>query len=230
MRRLLMVALLLYLGASTAQTDPRRVRTLQIDDGQVTATQPHKGPVRAARPNEGPVRTAQPDEGRDGAEHPDEHLVLARQLVDLGPDSGGPSESAATCIPEPDTMRKEIAAAYLASPGEFHGISPQSAYWPEVEQAWHAYYVDRCAVQGDDSPSAIIARSYAANLSTVQLREVVAFQESPSGRAFIAATAKARQDLESAPAARTGQDADAASATFRQAMLRLKAKFERAPR
>lgn len=210
MHRLLMIVPLLCAFTVAAQTDERRVRTVDTDDG--------------------PQRAAPSDEPRNGADHPDEHLVLARKLVDLGPDSGSPSESAASCVPEAEAMRADIVAAYRANPADFHGISPRSAYWPDVEQIWRDYYIDRCAAQSDDSPAAIIARSYAANLSTVQLREVVAFQESPSGRAFIAATAKARQDLESAPAARTGQDADAASATFRQAMLRLKAKYERAPK
>jgi hypothetical protein len=127
-------------------------------------------------------------------------------------------------------MRKDIAAAYRASPGEFHGISPQSAYWPEVEQAWHAYYVDRCAAQGDDSPTAMVARRYAANLSTDELREVLAFQESPSGRAFIDATRIARQDLENPPQGPNRRGADEASTGFRQAMQRLKAKYERAPK
>jgi hypothetical protein len=157
-------------------------------------------------------------------------MLLARQLVDLGPDSGANADSAAACMPEPDAMRKELAAAYRASPGEFHGISPQSAYWPDVEQAWHAYYVDRCAAQGDDSPAAIVARRYAANLSTAELREVLAFQESPSGRAFIEATRIARQDLESPPETPNRAGTDEASTAFRQTMLRLKALYERAPK
>jgi hypothetical protein len=122
-----------------------------------------------------------------------------------------------------------VSATQPDEGGDFHGISPQSAYWPEVEQAWHAYYVDRCAAH-DDSPAGIIARSYAANLSTAQLREVVTFQESPAGRAFIAATRRARQDLEGAPVVRAGRDPDEASSTFREAMLRLKAEYERAPK
>ena len=238
MPRLLVVGFLLCSGTIAAQTDERRVRTLQIDEGQVHGVQADERRVRAperARQSDGRrvrgrERAVQSDERPDGAEHPDEHLVLARKLVDLGADSGGHSESGATCVPEPETVRKDIAAAYRASPGDFHGISPQSAYWPEVEQAWHAYYADRCAAQGDESPAAIVARRYAANLSTDELRDVLAFQESPSGRAFIEATRLARQDLESPPETPTRPGTDEASTAFRQAMLRLKAKYERAPK
>lgn len=210
MRRLLMVVLLSCCFTVAAQTDERRIRTVQIDEG----TQ----------------RVEPSDEPKDGAEHPDEHLVLARQLVNLGPDSDGHADSGAPCVPAPEALRKEIAATYRASPAEFHGISPQSAYWPEVEKAWHDYYVVRCGAQSDESPAEIIARSYAANLSTAQLREVLAFQESPSGRAFIAATQRAREELEGAAAPTTRSDPADASATFLQAMLRLKAKYERAPK
>lgn len=229
-------------GAERAgQSDERRRRTVRTDQALPRAAQPDdEDPERAGQSDErrGPtVRTdqgselaVQSDEHREGEEHPDEHLILARQLVGVGPESGDHSEFGATCDPEPETMRAEIAAAYRASPGQFHGISPQSAYWPEVEQVWRARSVDRCAAQSDESPAAIIARRYAANLSTTELREVVAFQESPSGRAFIAATRLARQDLESPPAARPRRDTDAASTTFRQAMLRLKEKYERAPK
>lgn len=210
MRRLLVNVLFLCSGAAAAQSDGRQVRTVQLDEGQ--------------------ERAAQPDERRDAAQHPDENLALALRLVDLGPGGGGPAPSGAACVPEPAAMRNDIAAAYRASPAEFNGISPQSAYWPEVEQAWHAYYVERCAAQNAESPAAIIARAYAANLSTDELREVVAFQESRSGRAFIAASARAQQDLERALSARTGRDPDAATNTFRQAMLRLKAKYDSAPK
>lgn len=212
MDRLLVIALLLCSGTISAQTDERRVRTLQLGQAEERAVEPE------ARP--------------DGASHPDENLVLARKLVNLGPDSDTDSaaEPEAGCMPEPATMRKDIANAYRARPAEFHGISPRSAYWPDVERAWHDYYVERCAAQSAGSPAAILARSYAANLSTDELREVAAFQESRSGRAFIAASARAQQDLQRALAARDGQDPDAALNAFHQALLRLKAQSERAPK
>lgn len=208
MRRLPVIILLLCSGMVSAQSDERRVHTVQLDGGQ--------------------QRAGQPEEQRDGV--PEENLALARKLVNLGPDSGTSAETGASCVPDQATMRKDIAAAYRASPAEFHGISPRSVYWREVEQAWRAYYVERCAAQNVEQPAAIIARSYAENLSTDELREVLAFQESRSGRAFIAASGRAQQDLQQALAARTSGEPEAAMATFRQALLRLKAKYDRAPK
>ncbi|HEU4375634.1 MAG TPA: DUF2059 domain-containing protein [Telluria sp.] len=210
MRRLLMAVLLSYSFAVSAQTDDRRIRTVEID---TTA--------QRAEPADAP---------RDGAEHPDEHMVLARQLVNLGSESDAPADAGSPCVPAPEALRKEIAAAYRARPADFHGISPQSAYWPEVEKAWRDYYVLRCGAHNDESPAQVIARIYAATLSTAQLREVVAFQDSPSGRAFIAATQRAREQLEGASAPRAKRDPAEASTTFLQAMLRLKAKYESAPK
>lgn len=251
MRRLLLIGFLLCSGTVAAQTDERRVRTVEIDNGQVRSGQADErevqSPARAVRSDEriripqragrsdrgrvpSPQRALRPAERRDSVAQSDEQLVLARRLVALGPDDGGRSEPGGNCIPDTETMQKDIVAAYRANPADFHGISPQSAYWRDVELAWHDYYVDRCAVQSDESAAAIIARSYAANLSTDDLRQLVAFQESPVGRAFIAATDRARQDLASAQAGPPQGDNDEATARFREAMLRLKAKYERSPK
>lgn len=209
MRRLLVVVLLSCCFTVAAQTDNRRIRTVEIDTG--------------------PQRAGLSDESHDGAEHPDEHMVLARQLVNLGSESDAAADGSSQCVPAPEALRKEIAAAYRARPADFHGISPQSAYWPEVEKAWRDYYVLRCGAQSEESPAEVIARTYAANMSTAQLREVVAFQDSPSGRAFIAATQRAREELEGAAPRAKREPADA-STTFLQAMQRLKAKYESAPK
>jgi hypothetical protein len=64
-------------------------------------------------------------------------------------------------------------------------------------------------------------------LSTAELRAVIAFQNSPSGRAFIAATQRARTELDQELATRNGQDRPE---TFEAAMLRLKAKYESDPK
>jgi hypothetical protein len=42
----------------------------------------------------------------------------------------------------------------------------------------------------------ILARTYAENMSIAELRDTIAFQDSPSGRAFIAASERARANLE----------------------------------
>lgn len=221
------------------QSDPRRARVLgaeramQTDDYRDNV----EAPERAVQSDQrragvrGLERGRQPvDQGGDAAQ-PDDHLALARRLVDLGLDGDNLQEVASACIPDAKTMRADIVAAYRANPRAFQGISPRSAYWPDVERIWRDYYVERCAAQSEESPAEVIARMYAANLSTEELSEILAFQESPTGRAYIAAARLARQDLESAPAApATQRDADQASDRFRQAMLRLKARYDRAPR
>jgi hypothetical protein len=200
MRRLLAVALLLCSCAVGAQTDERQVHTVVIDVP--------------------PELEELPDERTPLAATPDERLVLARQLVALGQEGIPDAEPGAACSPAPD-----IVAAYRERPGDFYGISPQSAYWPEVERAWQASHASRCA----ESPAAILARSYAEHLSVAELRAVIAFQDSPSGRAFIAATRRARADLED-KTARPAHGPDAAENAFRMEMLKLKAKYESDPK
>lgn len=203
MRRQLAVILFLCSCTVAAQTDQRAVRTVQID---VAPEEP------------------EPEQRTDPAEHPDERIVLARQLVALSADGAGD----ATCVPSKE-VGADLAAAYRARPGDFHGISPQSAYWPEVKRAWHAARGDRCA-NPEESPAAILARSYAEHLSTAELRQVLAFQESAAGRAFIAATEKARADLDQELSARGEGDEVAGPEAFERVMLRLKTRYERDPK
>jgi hypothetical protein len=178
-------------------------------------------PELAEQPGERTDLAEQPGERTALAAQPDERLVLARQLVDLNQDKVENAEAAADCSPAPD-----LVDAYRTRPGDFYGISPQSAYWPDVERAWQAVHAGGCA----ESPAAILARSYAEHLSIAELRAVIAFQDSPSGRAFIAATRRARADLEAGRAARTYHDPDEADRMFRSAMLTLKAKYDSDPR
>ncbi|MES2759722.1 MAG: DUF2059 domain-containing protein [Pseudomonadota bacterium] len=206
MRRLLALVLFLCSFAVAAQTDERRVRTVQTDE---VAEQAESS-----------------EERTEPAEHPDEHMVLARQLVALGKDSADDAQSATGCEAASEAIGADLPAAYRARPGDFRGISPQSAYWPEVRRAWHAYHGGSC----DDSPAAILARSFAESMSTAELRDVVAFQDSPSGRAFVAAAVRARADLEKELAARAARDPEEAAKTFEQAMRELQARYERAPK
>lgn len=206
MRCLLAVVVFLCSTTVAAQSDQRAVRTVQIEEA-------------AAPPEPLEQRT-------DPAEHPDERMVLARRLVALSEESGAQDD--ARCTPSAE-IGADLAAAYRARPGDFLGISPQSAYWPEVKRAWHASHGDRCA-GSEESPAAILARSYAEHLSKAELRQAIAFQESPGGRAFIAATEKARVDLENELSARgDGAEGEGPDA-FERTMLRLKAKYERDPK
>ncbi|MFC0133957.1 hypothetical protein CR105_08230 [Massilia eurypsychrophila] len=221
MRRSLAVVLFLFSCAAAAQTDERRVRTVQTDEV------PDQSPYVAAQVKQVPEQTELSEERTDPPEHPDERMVLARQLAALGQKNAGEAQPDASCAAASETIRADLAAAYRTRPGDFHGISPQSAYWPEVVRAWHAYRGDRC---GGDSPAAILARSYAEAMSTAELRDVIAFQATPSGRAFIAATQRARAGLENALAKRSSDDGDDALDVFQQEMLRLKTQYEDDPK
>ncbi len=220
MRRSLAVVLFLCSCAAAAQTDERRVRTVQTDE----VPKPRRA---VAAPAEQVLEPPELSEER-ADEHPDERMVLARQLAALGQKHAGEeARSDAACAAASEPIRADLAAAYRTRPGDFHGISPQSAYWPEVVRAWHAYRGDRC---GGDSPAAILARSYAEGMSTAELRDVIAFQASPGGRAFIAATQRARAEIDNALAKRSSHDGDDPLDVFQQEMLRLKAQYEDDPK
>jgi hypothetical protein len=160
----------------------------------------------------------------------DERLLLAQRLVATMEISVNSFDRGGPCVPTPETMAKNMATAYRKNPEKFHGISPQSAYWPEVEQVWRDYYVGRCAGRTDELPAEVVAKSYAASMSLAELRDAVAFHTSESGRAFHAAGRQVARDLEASLNRRTDGETDKASIAFQLAMRKLKVKYEIDPK
>jgi hypothetical protein len=164
------------------------------------------------------------------AEQTDERLDLARQLVGLLQVNINHPESGGTCIPAPEKMRKDLADSYRKSPAGFYGISPQSAYWSDVEKAWREYYVERCSGRIDELATALLAGSFAESMSSHEMREVIAFQSSAAGRAFFAASRQACEVLVREMSNRLDRQTERASKSFRVSMLSLKAKYEVDPK
>jgi hypothetical protein len=164
------------------------------------------------------------------ADSVDERLQLARRLVATMDIYVGSFNWGGLCVQTPETIAKNLSDAYHKDPGSFHGVSPQSAYWPEVEQIWRDYYVGRCAARTGESPPEVMAKSYAASMSLAELRDTVAFVESDGGRGFFTASRQAARDLEASLKRRDNDETDKASLAFKMAMRKLKAKYEVDPR
>lgn len=159
-----------------------------------------------------------------GASETDERQVLAAKLIEL---IRAPS---AECNPSAEILAKRLADTYRTRPGDFSGISPQSAYWPEVERIWREFYAAQCAEAPADSPTAILTKTYAAQMSAQELRDAVAFFSSPSGRAMYAANMRIVYDVQAAAGKPATREPSKASIDYRVAMRLLKAKYEADPR
>ncbi len=78
--------------------------------------------------------------------------------------------------------------AFRSDPSGFGGVSPQSAYWPEVEAAFQAYQQESCSYLTADRFRDYVARSYADRISTDDLVAAIAFYSSPLGKRLLSAT------------------------------------------
>lgn len=159
----------------------------------------------------------------------DERAVLAHRLVEAMGIEARFAEQVDGCIPSKEIMATRIAAAYRERPGDFYGISPQSAYWPEVEQAWHAYYAANCAAAGKPSEE-IFVRTYAARMSLAELRDAITFYGSPAGSAQLAANRQACLEISAAYRSADSGETGKAAHAFRVAMRELKMKYVANPK
>ncbi|WLI90007.1 DUF2059 domain-containing protein [Massilia sp. R2A-15] len=159
-----------------------------------------------------------------GASEFDERAALAAKVVEL---MRGP---AAECNVTPEALARRLADTYRTRPGDFSGISPQSAYWPEVERIWREFYAAQCAEAPIDFGTRLVIKNYAARMSVQELRDAVAFFSSPSGRSMRAANVKLANDFPDGLGELAERPQSKASLVYRRAMGRLKEQYEANPR
>lgn len=73
-------------------------------------------------------------------------------------------------------------SAFKDDPGSFGGVSPQSSYWPEVEELYRAYQKEVCAYLTPEGFQSFYAQKYAEHTSEADLQAAVAFYSSLAGR------------------------------------------------
>jgi len=79
---------------------------------------------------------------------------------------------------------------FAADPGLFGGISPQSAYWPEVVELYGKYQAKACSAVSAERYAIFFAEQYATKLSEADLDAAVAFFSSAAGRHYNLASAE----------------------------------------
>ena len=157
----------------------------------------------------------------------DAKTVLARRLVALQQVDAGYKELDRTCPEAPGVAAKN---AYMRFPFQFGGISPQSAYWPEVEQVYEKFGASACQVETAGPLSEVYVKVYAESLSVADLRAIVDFYASPAGKHL--------QDVEPAVSAALKPRLEALMSDFSgrgnkelsEALATLSAKYKADPR
>ncbi|TFW28025.1 DUF2059 domain-containing protein [Massilia horti] len=115
------------------------------------------------------------------AETYQEKLEAARQVVWLTDYKAMFNAYLVQCEKSEGTYFDPIVL-FKNDPGAFRGVSPQSAYWPEVEAAYRRYQVRVCGYLTTDEFTEFVARQFADRTSLDDLRASIAFQSSPAGR------------------------------------------------
>jgi len=85
---------------------------------------------------------------------------------------------------------------FLSNPGSFGGISPQSAYWPEVEAIYTRFRNRACAYAVPEKFAAFFTERFADRLSLEDLQAAIAFHSSPVGKRIADATYGADQEFQ----------------------------------
>ena len=96
----------------------------------------------------------------------------------------------------PENTPFDPRLAFKSDPGGFGGISPQSAYWPDVEKIYATYRATACAYATSEKYSQYFVEQYARRLSLEDLNAAIAFYSSPVGKRFQEAVVSADRDFQ----------------------------------
>jgi hypothetical protein len=162
------------------------------------------------------------------ADDTDERTLMARRLVQLV-DVKATNLDANQCAKVSADESKAFIALYVRNPAGFGGISPQSAYWPEVAAAYRDIFSVMCGSSTSNSLEALRVKAY-STMSLADLRTAVDFYSSPVAHEMKLA---AKRSLKDANATTTGiysEEAKAAQEKFVEAMDQLAKKYKADPR
>jgi hypothetical protein len=160
-----------------------------------------------------------------------DRAALSQQLADLLEIRAQYGVASAKCAQSDTVLEKGLLDLQAKHPGEFGGISPKSAYWPEARQIYREYVDAACALTSGETLEPLFVKNYATSMTAEELRAAVAFYSSPAGRTLQAANWKIFEEVtDLAYHNATEGDQGAAALMYRQSMLILKHKYEREPK
>ena len=154
---------------------------------------------------------------------PEPVVRLVRMMMLFVSDDGSPLG----CDSSRAAFGEELRGKYLVRPGTFGGISPQSAYWPEMEELHYQYHsatcVDSVAMQSS------FAVALARVISVADAEAALAFYSSPAGKNVMTGMRIAGKDMSKHGAA-TSEVRKAADEAYTSAYRELLAKYKREPK
>lgn len=97
---------------------------------------------------------------------------------------------------EPEGSPFDPRIEFKANPGSFGGVSPQSAYWPEVEAIYGRFRATACAYATTDKFATHYAQQLAQRSSEEDLQAAIAYFSSPAGRRMQAAAVQVNESFQ----------------------------------
>ena len=131
---------------------------------------------------------------------------------------------------DPESSSADARSSFTSSPGSFGGISPQSAYWPEVEAIYTDYRNGMCTYLTVDGFLAYYAGVLAERNSEEDLRAALLFYSSSAGKRFqdsVVMASVAFQDYASDSMKRSTTEA---TEKYQGAMRAIIRKYKKEPR
>lgn len=156
---------------------------------------------------------------------PDPAKQLA-QLV-LRSQEGEAAAKENACPPDRTAFSEKMKRDYMNMSMSFGGISPQSYYWPEIEELFYQFRSAQCP--NLKSPVDTFAESVSKEMSKAEIDAAIAFYGSAEGKRVLAGVAKAQQAVQGAMMQRSAQG-DAASVAYREGLRDLIARYKADPR
>ncbi|KQQ91615.1 hypothetical protein [Massilia sp. Leaf139] len=159
----------------------------------------------------------------------DGKTAAATRLAEMMQIDEAYGETKSVCVGGADAAA-QAAHSYAANREVFSGISPRSAYWPEVIALFSRFREDTCAAHDPGAAKRAYVKMYVERLSLTELQAAIAHMESPAGRAVQAANRDAVRVLASLH--KQEQDAATAAAGKRYTanLAQLVARFKAQPR
>ncbi len=121
---------------------------------------------------------------------------LARQLADLMQVKRTASGYLSKCSTL-DGSYLDPKRIYALDPNYFGGVSPQSAYWPEIVSTYAKYQAKACQSVTADDYVDFYVREYEKAMTEDELKATVKYFSSPSGRRYNSASIAAGTALQS---------------------------------
>lgn len=156
-------------------------------------------------------------------------LALGLRLAELLHEREMFSAYLKQCV-EPKGSPFDPDAEFSANPSTFGGLSPQSAYWPEVEIIYDHFRATACAYATAEKFEHFIAEQFAAQIAEADLRAAISFYESPAGQRLSRASVRVNESFQAYAQLLLVQAYDVARAEYISAMRSLLRKYKNEPR